>query len=88
MIGKRVHSHRNSKVLQVVEELAEGLELLEGDASFILRAVQQPVKVHVVFVRVQIRVAEEDLSEVHFGYRFMACGIKISTVSNLLSDFE
>ena len=66
MISKRIHPHSDSKVLQIVEELAEGLELLEGDAMAILDAVEQPVQVHIIFVCVQVRVAEEDLREVYF----------------------
>lgn len=72
MIGQRVHPHRDGKVFQVVEELAEGLELFEGNAALVLYAVQQPVQVHVVLVRVQVRVAEQYLRKVHLAYRFVA----------------
>lgn len=72
MIGESVHSHRNSEVLQVVEELAEGLELLETDPALVLDAIQQPVEVHVILVRVEVSVAEKNLREVDFGDRFMA----------------
>ncbi|KAI8437394.1 hypothetical protein MSG28_011726 [Choristoneura fumiferana] len=54
MISERVHPHRYGEVLEVVEELAEGFELVEGDAALVAHAVQQPVEVHVIFVRVQL----------------------------------
>lgn len=72
MVGEGVHPHGDGEVLQVVEELAEGLKLLEGDALTVPDSVQQPVQVHVVLVRIQVRISEEDLGEVHFGYRFMS----------------
>lgn len=52
MVSERVHAHGDGEVLQVVEELAEGLELLEGDPAVNRPAVQQAVQVHIVLVRV------------------------------------
>lgn len=68
MISKRIHPHSNGKIFKVIEELAEGLKLLESDSAFVLHAVKQPIEIHVVLVGVQVRVAEEDLSEIYFGY--------------------
>lgn len=72
MIGESVHSHSDSEVLEVVEELAESLEFLEGDPALVLDAVQQSVQVHVVLVRVKVRVAEKNFGKVYFGDCFMA----------------
>lgn len=84
MVGERVHAHGDGEVLQVVEELAEGLELLEGDAAVQRAAVEQPVQVHVVLVRVQVRVAQQDLREVHLRDRLVPWTI---TYVNLFSPY-
>jgi hypothetical protein len=68
-VGQRVHPHGNREVLQVVEELAKLLELLEAHALLLhVAAVQQPVQVVVVLFRVQVRVAEQNFREIRLGY--------------------
>lgn len=67
MVGQRVHSHRHTKVLQVVQKLAEIAKLLERDALLLLDSIQEPIEEHVVLVRVQVRVAQQDLSKIHLS---------------------
>lgn len=74
MIGQRVHSHGHTKVLQVVQKLTEIAELLERNALLLLHAIQQPIEEHIVFVRIQIRVAQQNLGKVHLGDDLVALG--------------
>lgn len=52
MIGQCVHSHGNTKVLQIIQKLAEIPEFFERNAMLMFDSVQKAIQVHVVFVGV------------------------------------
>lgn len=71
MVGQRVHPHRHAKVLQIIQELAKVSKLLERDPLLLLDAVQQSIQEHFVLVRVQIRIAQQDLGKVNLGNSYI-----------------